>query len=188
MGLFNVKKQLTDDCSYFRAGVSWDEKAENPFDVDVSAFLLDSDGKANDDNDFVFFNNGFSADGSVIYGGDNRTGHGDGFDENILVKLDKLSSSVHKMVFCITINKDERECTFGEAGEVVFSADQIPNEYEKYGHNVAAIRLDSTFPTSHCTVVCELIRSGAGWILEIKGENIKGGLAELCVRYGLELE
>jgi tellurium resistance protein TerD len=65
-------------------GLGWNARSTSgdDFDLDASAFLLSESGKVRSDSDFIFYNNKRSADGSVEHKGDNRTGAGDGDDEN----------------------------------------------------------------------------------------------------------
>ena len=79
-----------DDIIYVPNGVSslklalgWVSKA----DLDSSILMLDVNGNQVDK---VFFNNKKSKDESVLHGGDDRTGEGDGDDETIQMFLDKV--------------------------------------------------------------------------------------------------
>ena len=49
--------------------------------LDASALLCGADGKVRSDADFVFYNNLQADNGAVTHQGDNRTGEGDGDDE-----------------------------------------------------------------------------------------------------------
>ena len=65
-------------------GLGWDTNRYDggaEFDLDASAFLLGANGKVRKDEDFIFYGNLKSADGSVTHTGDNRTGEGEGDDE-----------------------------------------------------------------------------------------------------------
>ncbi len=65
-------------------GLGWDTNRYDggkDFDLDASAFLLNADGKVRKDEDFIFYGNLKSSDGSVTHTGDNLTGEGDGDDE-----------------------------------------------------------------------------------------------------------
>lgn len=60
-------------------GLGWDTNRYSggaEFDLDASAFLLGANGKVRKDEDFIFYGNLKSADGSVTHTGDNRTGEG----------------------------------------------------------------------------------------------------------------
>ena len=52
-------------------GLGWDPRSTDgaAFDRDGSAFLLKSDAKVRGDNDFIFYNNLKSSDGSVVHNG-----------------------------------------------------------------------------------------------------------------------
>jgi stress response protein SCP2 len=95
------------------------KKEEEEYDLDAIAFLLDANGKvanlgrtaqaANGRNvalfegDIVFFNSMKHPSGHIWLTGDNRTGAGDGDDEQIMVKLDALSPKYERIVFLVTI-------------------------------------------------------------------------------------
>jgi len=49
--------------------------------------------------DTVYFGQLKSRDGSIVHTGDNRTGDGDGDDEQILVDLDKIPENIKSLVF-----------------------------------------------------------------------------------------
>ncbi|MFE1346205.1 TerD family protein, partial [Streptomyces sp. NPDC058757] len=68
-------------------GLGWDVRTTTgtDFDLDASAILVSEAGKVRNDQDFVFFNNLKSADGSVEHTGDNLTGEGEGDDEQVKV-------------------------------------------------------------------------------------------------------
>ena len=90
-------------------GLGWDVRATDgkDFDLDASAFLLAASGKVRSDSDFVFYNNKNGANGGVVHQGDNRTGEGEGDDEQILVTLSKLPADVDKVAVVVTIHEGE---------------------------------------------------------------------------------
>ncbi|HMZ80376.1 MAG TPA: TerD family protein, partial [Acidobacteriota bacterium] len=100
-------------------GLGWDARGTDgaDFDLDASVFMLAATGKVRSDNDFVFYNNLTSPDGSVVHSGDNRTGAGEGDDEAVRVDLTRVPGDVQKMVFCVTIHDAEaRRQNFGMIG------------------------------------------------------------------------
>jgi len=52
--------------------------------------------------DTVWFRQLKSRDGSIVHTGDNRTGDGDGDDEQIIVALDKVPAQVKALVFTVS--------------------------------------------------------------------------------------
>ncbi len=95
-------------------GAGWDVASiGQDFDLDIAAFLLNTNGKVqNIPDDVIFFNN---MQGQGIYlEGDNRTGVGDGDDERIRLDLESISSHVQKIVFVVTIHEAmAKRQTFG---------------------------------------------------------------------------
>ena len=72
------------------AGLGWDTNrydGGHDFDLDVSIFMTNEQGKVDTDTNFVFYNNPKDAAGSVVYSGDNRTGEGEGDDETVNITL-----------------------------------------------------------------------------------------------------
>jgi stress response protein SCP2 len=94
-------------------------KKEEDFDLDAVAFLLDQNDKVqnlgremkmNDgrtmsmyEGDVIFFNSQKHPSGQIWLTGDNRTGAGDGDDEQIIVRLDTLHDRYHKILFMVCI-------------------------------------------------------------------------------------
>ena len=125
-------KGETFDLSTVTIGLGWDVKHKNSgflgkifsgakeeeYDLDAIAFLLDSKGKvanigrtANVNNrqvglyegDIIYFNSLKHPSGHIWLTGDNRSGEGDGDDEQIIVKLDSLDQRYQKILFLVTI-------------------------------------------------------------------------------------
>ncbi|MFO5882979.1 TerD family protein, partial [Klebsiella pneumoniae] len=97
-------------------GLGWDARVTDgqAFDLDASVFLVGENGKVLSDSHFVFYNNTTSPDGAVQHQGDNRTGEGDGDDEQVKIDLTKVAADVKKLVFAVTIHEaDSRKQNFG---------------------------------------------------------------------------
>jgi len=98
-------------------GLGWDVRTTTgtDFDLDASAILTNAEGKVRNDQDFVFFNNLKSADGSVEHTGDNTTGEGEGDDEQVKVDLASVPADVDKIVFPVSIyDAENRQQSFGQ--------------------------------------------------------------------------
>src|SRR5688500_6625502 len=80
-------------------GLGWNVRSTDgaAFDLDASVFMLKADDKVRSDSDFIFYNNPKSAEGSVQYMGDNRTGAGEGDDEQVKVELGAVPADVSKL-------------------------------------------------------------------------------------------
>ncbi|AET66925.1 putative stress response protein, TerZ- and CABP1 [Desulfosporosinus orientis DSM 765] len=167
-------------------GLGWDVNKYDggkDFDLDSSVFMLNSEGKVTDEKNFVFFNNPKSPDGSVIHTGDNRTGAGEGDDEQIKVDLALVSSNVSKITFTITIHEaQERNQNFG----------QVSNSYvrvvnEASGEELIRYDLGEDFSIETAIVVGELYRNNNEWKFNAIGSGYQNGLAGLCRDFGLDV-
>lgn len=169
-----------------KVGLGWDTNKYDgggEFDLDVSVFLLNEQGKVEDDKHFVFFNNPQSPDGSVVHSGDNRTGAGDGDDEVIEIDLSKVSASIQKVAFTITIyDATARSQNFG----------QVSNAYARVlsannGEELIRYDLGEDFSIETAVVVGELYRHGSEWKFSAIGAGYKDGLAGLARDYGVNI-
>ncbi|MCW5200553.1 TerD family protein [Desulfobulbus sp. F4] len=88
-------------------GLGWDVRkkkswffgsSEQQVDLDSSCIMLNEQG---DIIDAVWFRQLKSKDGSVVHTGDNRTGDGDGDDEQIVADLTKIPANVYALVFTV---------------------------------------------------------------------------------------
>lgn len=177
-----MKKQLGKETAYLRVSLFWES---NVCDVDLSAFLLDSSGKARSDRNLIFYNNAFAANKALIYGGDNRGTELD-MDETILVQLGLIPEEIKKVVFCVTVS-DEGE-TFGSAQKVQLVANVVSGPYDKGTEPLCRVNVSEIQANGTGMIVFELTRSGSGWKYEQVAHPVKGGLAELCQKFGLEVE
>merc|ERR1719326_284965 len=80
-------------------GLGWDVD-EGECDLDVSAVLMDRDGK---DVEAVFFGRLESEEHGIQHTGDNLTGEGEGDDEQIIVNLDRIGDAVQQVFFVVNI-------------------------------------------------------------------------------------
>lgn len=167
-------------------GLGWDINRYDggyDFDLDASAFMLGASGKVTNDGDFVFYGNGTHASGSVVYGGDNRTGAGEGDDETIAVDLSKIPANIEKIDFTVTIyDGAERRQNFG----------QVNNAYVRIvddatGAELIRYDLEEDFSIETALVVGSIYRHGGEWKFNAIGSGFQGGLEALCVNYGVNV-
>ncbi|MBL7728110.1 MAG: TerD family protein [Dinghuibacter sp.] len=120
------------DLSQVTIGLGWDVrkksggllgglfgKKEPEFDLDAVAFLLDGNEKVANlgrtvqmqngqqvglyEGDIIFFNSPKHPSGQIWSTGDNRTGAGDGDDEQIVARLNTLDPQYQKILFMVAI-------------------------------------------------------------------------------------
>lgn len=168
-------------------GVGWDVNqfdTGGSFDLDSAAFMLTDSGKVSAQEDFLFYGNLKHPSGSVEHLGDNRTGEGEGDDEQIRIDLSKVPANISKIAFTVTIYEaDTRRQNFGQVNNSfvrIYNADT----------NEELIRYDlgEDFSIETAAVFGELYRNGDEWKFNAIGSGFQGGLAALCVNYGIETE
>lgn len=165
------------------AGLGWDARVTDgqAFDLDASVFLVGADGKVLSDNHFIFFNNATSPDGSVVHQGDNRTGEGDGDDEQIKISLASLPSEVHKAVFAVTIyDAEARKQNFGMVSNAYI---RIVNEDTNI--EIARYDLSEDASTETAMIFGELYRHNGEIKFKAIGQGFAGGLSALAAQHGV---
>lgn len=181
-GNVNLSKEAPT-LTQMTVGLGWNPRATDgqAFDLDAIAFLVTEAGKVRNDQDFIFFNNLRSSDGSVEHTGDNRTGEGDGDDEVINVDLTKVPADVNKVIFCAVIYDGQtRKQNFG----------QVSNAYIRIvnaqgGSEVARYDLSEDSSTETAMVFGELYKNNNEWKFRAVGQGFAGGLGPLASSYGV---
>ena len=102
----------------FTIGLGWDTNSSTTgkeFDLDASAFILGENKKILSERHFIFYNNLKSPNEAVVHTGDNRTGEGEGDDEQIIVDLSKIEENATEICIVITIHEaEDRGQNFGQ--------------------------------------------------------------------------
>jgi tellurium resistance protein TerZ len=157
-------------------GLGWDAKktgggllkgllggsSGDSIDLDASCVLFDEHNKV---VDTVWFRQLKSRDGSIVHTGDNRTGAGEGDDEQIIVALDKVPAHVKALVFTV--------CSFtGQTFEAIENAfcrliDGVNNQ------EIARYTLSAQ--GSHTAqIMAKVYRHNGEWKMHAIGENSQG--------------
>jgi stress response protein SCP2 len=178
-------KKSEYDLSMVTIGLGWDiregssgllgkvfGKKEADYDLDVVAFLCDKDGFVSNlgtsqngkatlaGGDIIFFNSMRHASGCIWLTGDNRTGAGDGDDEQIIVKLNDLPDTYHKIAFIVQIyDGQNRGQSFGKVQNAFIRA--VDNKDKEM------VRFDlsggEAFSQYRSLLFAELVREPGGW-------------------------
>ena len=166
-------------------GLGWDVRATDgaAFDLDAVAFVLKADGKVRADSDFIFFNNKQNAEGSVVHGGDNRTGEGDGDDETVIIDLSKMPADAEKVAVCVTIyDADNRRQNFGQVSRAYVRVVNDAGQQE-----VARYDLSEDGSVETAMIFGEVYRHNGEWKFKAIGQGFKGGLGPLAASYGVNV-
>ena len=151
-------------------GLGWDAlkkkglfgMKEQSIDLDASAIMFDAQGKS---VDVVWFNQLKSRDGSLVHTGDNRTGAGDGDDEQIVCQLDRVPAEVKSIVFVVNSFTGQN-----------FS--QIENAFCRMvngANNQEIAKYNLSCQGSHnAQVMTKVYRHNGEWKMHAIGENSNG--------------
>jgi tellurium resistance protein TerD len=185
-------KKEENDLSTLTIGLGWDvaenkvgsflgglfNRKEEDYDLDAIAFLLGKNGKVNDlgkvvngkysvgEGDIVFYNSMKHPSGKIWLTGDNRTGAGDGDDEQIIVKLNEMPDKYESIVFVVTIYQGiDKKQNFGSVKKAYIRAvDGKGKELARYD-----ISGDATFSRYHSITFAQVKRDGSAWKFEAIG-------------------
>ncbi|HEX8442013.1 MAG TPA: TerD family protein [Allosphingosinicella sp.] len=166
-------------------GLGWDTRTTDgaDFDLDASAFLLALGDRVRSDEDFIFYNNLRSGDGSVEHTGDNRTGEGEGDDESLKVDLSRVPQQVQKIAVAVTIHDGEaRRQSFGMVSNAFI---RVVNDTT--GREIARYDLSEDASTETAMIFGEVYRHNAEWKFRAVGQGYKGGLGPLARNYGVNV-
>ena len=166
-------------------GLGWDPRVTDgaEFDLDASVFIVGESGKVLNDGSFVFYNNKTSPDGNVVHQGDNRSGAGEGDDEQVNVNLAGFAPETKRLVFAVTIHEaDSRKQSFGQVSNAYM---RVVNKAD--GKELARFDLSEDASTETAMIFGELYSHNGEWKFKAIGQGFAGGLAPLAKDYGVNL-
>lgn len=164
--------------SAVRAAIGWN--VINPAcDVDVSAFLLNAQGKVIGDEWFVFYGQTTSPDGSTIFSEDNGADR-----EYIHVNLNSINPEVKKIVFVLTINEAfEKQLNFSMIKDAYIRIINETNNTE-----LVSFKMDEYYSNVTSMMIGEIYLHNGLWKFNAVGNGVARDLAGLCELYGVQVE
>ena len=166
-------------------GLGWDARSTDgdAFDLDASIFLLAENGKVRSDADFIFYNQLTSPCGSVEHTGDNRTGEGEGDDEQLKIYIDKIPAAISRLAVTVTIHDAvARKQNFGQVAEAFIRIVDMDTDTE-----VTRFDLSEDYSTETAMVFGEIYRHNGEWKFRAVGQGYAGGLEAMCGQYGVNV-
>lgn len=169
--------------SKLSVGLGWipNEGTGFDFDLDASAFMINSNRLIPEEAFFVFYGNTDSPDDALHHTGDDPTGGNseEGDDETIEVDLNKVDTRVQEILFVVTIHDAlQRKQNFG----------QVRNSYIRIVDNntnneVAKYELDEDFSIETAVEFGRLYKRDGKWKFEASGIGYKEDLAFFLAKY-----
>lgn len=166
----SLDKEAGGGLSRVTMGLGWDAIKSKGFfgfgggkseavDLDASVVMFD---ESNRPIDVVWFRQLKSRDGSVSHSGDNRTGAGDGDDEQISVDLNGVPAGVKALVF--TVNSF--------TGQNFSSVENAYCRLINAANNQEVARFNLSVTGSHSAqIMAKLYRHNGEWKMHAIGEN-----------------
>lgn len=166
----SLEKEAGGSLNRVTMGLGWDVAKSKGFfgfgggksesvDLDASCVLFD---EANRPVDVVWFRQLKSRDGSISHSGDNRTGAGDGDDEQIVVELNRVPESVRSLVFTVNSFTGQNFSTVENAYCRLLNA----------SNNQEVARFNLSVQGSHTAqIMAKLYRHNGEWKMHAIGEN-----------------
>ena len=164
-------------CTRLRFGFGWDA-TDARCDVDASAFLLGENGRVLSDEDFVFYGQQTSRDGSVRFqagGAEDR--------ETITVDTARIDQRVCRIVFVLTID--------GALTQKLHIR-MLKNVYlrildDRDGREILSYPLENAFENVTSMTLGELYLHQGQWKFNPVGNGVHTDLAGQCALYGVAL-
>ena len=168
----SLEKEAGSTLTKVVMGLGWDAVKKKSFlgfgggsqdiDLDASCLMFDA---TNTLVDAIWFRQLASRDGSIRHTGDNRTGAGDGDDEQIIVDLSRVPANVTALD--VTVNSFTGQ-----------NFSQIENAYCRIvngNNNKEIARYDLSCQGSHTAqIMAKVYRNNAEWKMHAIGENAGG--------------
>lgn len=183
----SLRKDGEFDLSKVTVGLGWDVaeakqglldklrgKKEEEYDLDAIAFLLGKDGKVNslgpandlEKSDVIFYNSLVHPSGAIWLTGDNRTGAGDGDDEQIIVRLNDIPEAYESIIFVVTIykGKENKQSFGGVQNAYIRAVDARGKEICRFD-----VSGNASFQQYCSMTFAEVSRQGSGWTFRAVG-------------------
>lgn len=147
-------------------------------DVDVSAFLLGSNGKVLGDDWFVFYGQETSPDGSVRISKPGRQDR-----EEIAVNLSAMNSGVAKIVFVLTIDEAlQKRLNFSMIKDAYIRIMTADGNTE-----IVSFMMDEYYANVTSMMIGEMYLHNGEWKFNAVGNGVAKDLQGLCELYGVQV-
>ena len=159
--------------------------ADVEFDLNASAFLLNSFRRVRSDADFIFYGQPKSQLGSVVHMSGGRVGRSEneaGGAETFCVDLAALPQDVERIAFVVSIyGAQERGQNFGAVDSAYIRLVNADT-----GEELVRFDLTEDAGGSQAAIFGELSRRDGEWVFRALGTGLDYGLGTVARNYGVE--
>jgi tellurite resistance protein TerA len=142
--------------------------------VDVSAFLLNAQGKVPSDNDFIFFNQPVRSDQGVEL---------DIGQSRFTFHLDRSQPAIQKIALTMTLSDGLSK---GQNFSMLKTLTVLVKDFLT-GFEIACFTLDTSANKETALIIAELYRHQDKWKFRAVGQGFIGGLKPLAEFYGVDV-
>ena len=145
-------------------------QTEKDIELDASAFMLNVDGKASSDEDFIFYNNAEHSSGCIEY------------LENGKIKINLSKVPAYTQKIAITLTSYDEAHNFSQVDSAVIRLiDTAANKELMHFESGENLKVETA------VVIGEFYRYKGAWKFNAVGAGFKGGLETLCKNFGVEV-
>lgn len=156
--------------------------AQQPYEIDASAFMLGTDGRIPDEQFFVFYNNPSSLDRSVRYLTEIDLKSSQEEKSQIQIDLAQISSSIEEVVFIVTIHEAQtKQQNFQSIRNAFIRISDRATQTE-----LARYDLNEVFNEETALEFGRLYRKTNEWRFQAVGQGYKAGLQSFVEKYYVE--
>jgi tellurite resistance protein TerA len=143
-------------------------------ELDVSAFLLNAQGKVASDEDFIFFNQPARTDQGILLEPE---------QSRFTLHLERTSSAVQKIALAITITDGSSK---GQSFSHLKNATVLVKDFLT-GIELTCFALDTTANKETALILAEFYRHQDKWKFRAVGQGFVGGLQPLAEHFGVDI-
>ena len=177
MQLQRGQKVKLENIAQLECFVRW-TTPKKQMEIDVSSFLLQADGRCEKDEYFIFYGQPNSPNHSVRYAKQTA------LDGSIFVQLNQVPQTIEKIAIALTIHEgDTQNLRFQEVQTI-----ELIMKDALTGTTLYTYTFGEDLQKETAIVIGELYRHQGQWKFNVIGSGFNGGLAALCLNYGLEIE
>jgi len=143
-------------------------------ELDVSAFLLNAQGKVSQDEDFVFFNQPARVEQGVLLEPEQA---------RFTLHLDRTSSEIQKIALAMTITDGASK---GQNFSQLKNVTVLVKDFLT-GMEIACFALDTSLNKESALILAEFYRHQGNWKFRAIGQGFVGGLQPLAEHYGVDV-
>ena len=176
---FNIS-QAAPDLKKMAIALGWQvTEAGHSYEIDVSAFMLGSDGKVPNDKYLIFYNNLQSSDGSVLQSIPAKNNSGQKNQTIYGVTLEKVNPEIEEITFAVTIH---------EAQTINANFSNVTNSFIKIynldtGSELVRYELKENFSEETAVEFGRLYRKKGEWRFQAVGQGYQARLQSFVDKY-----